>query len=185
MAKNNLCIVARERGKIVALRETHNIWVNTGRTFLSALMSYTDGTTPERDDRVLYMGFGVGGDKQEAASAETSPITDYYPGTNVQSCLDPYVTTLERPVLCSTGVWLKQIEAVDHPTIFSTRYTCSITTSEINDALYPKVPLAEIGLFTSAADPAEPDNDLIAYATFEAVEKTDLFSFEVYWSVRF
>ena len=37
--KNNLKLTVRERGKIVARREGHNIWVDLGREYLAGLIS--------------------------------------------------------------------------------------------------------------------------------------------------
>ena len=102
--RNNLRITARERGKIAARREGHNIWLDLGREYLAsliALASYSPDT-PERNDRVKYMGFGIGGTRQVAPGvANTAPLVVAYPGTNAQTDTDPLVTTLERPVRVS------------------------------------------------------------------------------------
>src|SRR3990172_4320519 len=52
----------RERGKLVpgSIRESKNIWTNTGREYLALLMSLQVGSTPFRQDRMAYIGVGIG-----------------------------------------------------------------------------------------------------------------------------
>jgi hypothetical protein len=122
--KQNLRIVARERGKIVAKREGHNIWLNLGREYLAKLIAYISlgPDVPELDFRVKYMGLGIGGTAQLApAAANAPPISPPYVGTNTQTDVDPTVTYLERPVRISGSaspypglagdVWLGTVQA--------------------------------------------------------------------------
>jgi hypothetical protein len=102
--KSNLIITARERGKIVARRVGHNIWLNIGREYLAHLIGYSlfVPLTPERDDRIRYMGVGIGGNRQLAlTTANAPPLITAYPGSNAQSDTDPAILTLERPVRIS------------------------------------------------------------------------------------
>ena len=73
--RNNLVLTARERGKIVARREGHNIWLNLGREYLASLIDYISFSplTPERNDRIQYMGVGIGGTRQLALGVANSP----------------------------------------------------------------------------------------------------------------
>src|SRR5258706_2181307 len=99
--KNNLFLTARERGKIVARREGHNIWLNLGREYLASFIAYASFAplATEREDRIRYMGLGVGGTRQSAlAVANGPPIGTAYPGSNSQQDTDPTVVRLERPV---------------------------------------------------------------------------------------
>ncbi len=64
----NLNLTMRERGKIVARREGHNIFLNAGRAWISRLISYATFSplVAEDDDRIRYMGLGIGGSRQLA-----------------------------------------------------------------------------------------------------------------------
>ena len=108
--KQNLHLVARERGKIVARRDGHNIFVDLGREWLSRLIAYQSYSPDvyQRDDRVRYMGFGIGGNRQLALpTANSFPIggagNPYAAsshtgiGANQQTDLDRTVTTLLLP----------------------------------------------------------------------------------------
>jgi hypothetical protein len=200
--QNNLKLIARDRGKIVARREGHNIWLDIGREYLAALIALTSygPDTPERNDRIKYMGFGVGGTRQVAPGiANTAPISVAYPGTNVQTDLDPTVTRLERPVRVSgtttspsspysaTDVWLGTIQAPPiHTTTSQVTFRRLFTQTEISYATFLSVPLSEVGLYTSLAVPiGRPYNTPVAYDTFDTISKTGAFEIEVDWTVRF
>jgi hypothetical protein len=199
--KNNLRIVVRERGKLVTSREGHNIWLDLGRAYLArfmALASYGPDT-PERNDRIKYMGFGIGGTRQIApAVANAAPLSVAYPGTNTQTDLDPLVTMLERPVRLSgsttapadpyspTDVWLGQLQVPSvHNTPYETTYRRLFTQLEISYSTFTTVPLSEIALFTSVAVPqGQPHNTAVAYDTFDTFSKTGAFELEVEWTIR-
>ncbi len=197
--KQNLIITARERGKIVARREGHNIWLNLGSEYLSQLIAYKSfgPDLTERDDRVRYMGLGIGGTQQLApATANNPPISPPYVGTNNQTDTDPTVTYLERPVRLSgsdtaypglTGdVWVGQIQApATHDGVTHTTFKRLFTAAEISYVPFLSVPLSEVGLFTSAADPNIWRNNPIAYDTFDTLSKTLAVESEVDWELRF
>lgn len=196
--KQNLSIVARERGKIVARREGHNIWVDLGREYLAGLIAYASfgPDIPERDDRIKYMGFGIGSTRQVAPSvANNPPISPPYTGTNLQTDIDPTVTTLERPVRVSGSssnypglagdVWIGQVQApAVHATATETTFRRLFTQLEVSYAPFLSVPLSEIGLFTSAADPENYLNTLVAYDSFDTLSKTAAFEIEVAWTIQ-
>ena len=110
--KPNVHIVARERGKIVARREGHNVFVDNGRQFLAELMSLesADPDAIERNDRIKSIGLGIGGIGQTyTVEVSAAPFTTYYSvgndphGTtgaeyNHDFPISPLITTLERPV---------------------------------------------------------------------------------------
>lgn len=197
--KQNVHLVARERGKIVARRDGHNIWVNLGREYLASLIAYSSFTplTPERNDRVRYMGVGIGGTRQLAlAVANAAPLTTAYPGANAQTDTDASVTTLERPVRLAGSsdpypgqggdTWIGQVQApATHATATEVTFKRLFTAPEVSYNPFLTVPLSEVGLFTGAADPHVYNNLLIAYDTFDTLSKTNAFELEIDWSVRF
>ena len=199
--KQNLKIIARERGKIVERREGHNIFLNLGREWLARLISYTSFSplTPEDDNRIRYMGFGIGGSRQLApGTANVSPLVDGYPGTNGQTDTDPTVTTLERPVRISGSsvtypglagdIWLGQVQPVtsaSHGTAWEVTFVRLFTQEELSYLPYLTVPLSEIMLFTNAADPGYYLGTGMAYDTFDTLSKTVAFELQVEWTIRF
>ena len=197
--KQNLKLTMRDRGKIVGRREGHNIWVNVGREYLAELISYAafSPDTPERNDRIKYMGLGIGGTRQLALDAANSaPIAPPYTGANNQTDLDPTVSQLERPVRISGSdsdypglsgdVWIGTVQApAEHALATEATYRRVFTQLEVSYSPFLSVPLSEIGLFTSAADPGLYRNSLVAYDTFDTLSKTSAFELEVEWTIRF
>jgi hypothetical protein len=197
--KSNLVLTARCRGKIAARRVGHNIWLNLGREYLASLISYASfgPAVPERNDRIQYMGLGIGGTQQLAlAVANAAPLVTAYPGSNAQTDTDPTVTTLERPVRVSGGstaypgvggdVWLAQVQAP--PTFVpptSATFSVLFQESDVSYSPFLSVPLSEVMLFTSAASISVWNNTGVAYDTFDTISKTDAFDLEVSWTVRF
>ena len=197
--RQNLSLIARERGKIVARRDGHNIWLNLGREYLAQLIAYSAFAplTTYREDRIRYMGLGIGGTRQLAIGlANTAPLSTAYPGSNLQTDADPAVTNLERPVRISgtntnppynvADVWLGQIQAP--PTFQSAtqvKFKRLFTQTDVSYTTYLTVPLSEIMLCTHAANPNVFNNTGIAYDTFDTISKTDAFELEVAWTVRF
>lgn len=197
--KQNLHLVARERGKIVARRDGHNIFVDLGREWLCQLISYSafSPDVPYRNDRVRYMGVGIGGTRQLALGvANAAPLVTVYPGTNSQTDTEPTVTKLERPVRVtgSTSVtpgisgdrWIEQVQAPPlFPSGTSTTFRRLFQKTEVSYSTFTTVPLSEIGLFTDSADPQIFDNTLIAYDTFDTLSKTSAIEIEVSWTLSF
>ena len=155
--KQNIEIIARERGKIVARREGHNIWLNTGRGYLADLISLIsyNPDNPLQDNRIKYMGLGIGGAQQLAVNAVANPpLSTGYPGPNAQTDVDPDLIRLERPVRISGGsltypgnigvdVWLGQVVAPpDQPTSTEVKFARTFILDEISYAPYLSVPLS-------------------------------------------
>lgn len=214
----NVWITVRERGKRVPqhCRHEHNIWVDLGREYLARVIAanatFDDHFAEPPREFIQYMGVGIGGDSQVHPAAYTAPLNvDYPPGTtlgadgNKFSDEDLTVTTLERPVKINpvSPLWLEQ---VNHPPTFSNgsktvRFDYKFDQPTINNVgPYTVVPLSEVGLFLSTADPDagnvyDPLNPpsligvgrqtLVAYNTFCAIPKTVSFSLEVRWELRF
>lgn len=197
--KSNLRLTVRERGKIVTRREGHNIFLNLGREWLAQLINYTSFSplTAERDDRIRYMGVGIGGNRQLSLGvANADPLLTAYPGTNIQTDTDPTVTGLERPVRISgssspypglgTDVWLSSVTApAVHPVATQTTFTHLFGQTDVSYSPFLTVPLSEVALFTNAANPLVFNNTAIAYDTFDTISKTVAFELEVDWTIRF
>lgn len=186
-------------------QRTHNIITNTGRQFMAEVITaatFGSGTFTRHDDSVVrYIGFGIGGTRQADPSAVIAPLADAYPagygGTNVQTDTDPTVARLERPVLVSSGpdVWMKEISVPGtFPTAMETTFIATFTQLEINIGAFTAVPLSEIALYKSSADPSLPNGGAgaypgatghtIAYDTFNSFQKTGIFNLQVRWTWR-
>jgi hypothetical protein len=197
--KQNLHIIARDRGKIVERRDGHNIWLNLGREWLARLIAYQSlgPDTPEEDARVKYMGFGIGGTQQLAPGAANAvPISPPYVGTNNQTDTDPTLSVIERPVRVSGSssaypglagdIWIGTIQApAVHTLPTETTFSRVFTLTEISFTPFLSVPLSEIGLFIASSDPENFQNTMIAYDTFDTLSKTTSFELEVQWTIKF
>ena len=167
--------------------------------------------TPAEDMRIRYMGLGIGGNRQlQLAVANATPLgaappgaAGHYPGTNIQTDTDPTVTRLERPVRLTSpipaapvpppydfaDVWLGQVQApAVYPTTTSVKFVRIFSELEISYGPFLTVPLSEIGLFLSSPGAIYvnlPFNTCVAYDTFDSVSKTNAFSLEVDWTIKF
>lgn len=196
----NIELDVRERGKIVQRERTHNIVTNIGRQFLAeVIVSDTPAPTITRHQNtvVRYIGFGIGGSRQNSSIATNPPFSIDYPGVNTQTDTNLAVTGLQRPVkVTSAPLWMREITApATFPTATSVRFTAVFSETDINFGSYASVPLSEIGLFSSAASTALPNGAsgvypgagglMFAYDTFNTIHKSGLFSIEVRWEFRF
>lgn len=209
----NLEIDLIERGKRKHHHASHNIVVNTGRQFLAEVITPATlgpGTfTRTQDTCVRYVGFGLGGTRQYSPSAVVAPYASLYPAGyeyagaphNAQTDVDVTVARLERPAAVvdyagPTPLWMRQIST---PGTFDalerTKFIAIFSETDINFGGFTSVPLSEIGLYKSSADPSLPNGGagaypgptghLIAYDTFDTIHKTGVFSIEVRWEWRF
>jgi hypothetical protein len=184
--RSNLRLIMRERGKIVARREGHNIWLRLGAEWLASLTQYAtlglplywgtpqDTVTYLTEYRIRGIGVGIGGTRQLTVPVPGN-LDIYYPGTNAQTDTDPTVTALERPVrlsnldtpsqeppadygLMAGDVWLGQVVCpATQPTSTSVTFSRLFLASEISYNTYvPTVPLSECALVTGMADPTKP-----------------------------
>src|SRR5262245_55416648 len=198
LVKSNLKVTVRERGKIVDRRQGQNIWLDLGREYLAQLIAFQSfgPDTPVRDDRIKYMGLGIGGTAQIAlGTANSAPIDPPYTGTNLQDDVTPIVTTLERPVRVTgsdaayPGIagdqWIGQIQAPpDLSTSGEVVFRRIFTEDEVSYDPFLKVPISEIMLFTSAADPENYQNTGVAYETIATLTKTNAVAIEFEWTIR-
>ena len=210
-AESNIQLIVRERGKIVQREETHNIVTNIGRQFLAetitpATLGPGAAFTRTANQVVRYIGFGIGGSRQTASAAANPPFDTDYPGTNVQTDIDTTISGLERPAAVSgtintpgvpsPAVWMNEIATPGtFPSATTTRFIALFTELHLNFGTYASVPLSEIGLFRGDADVTAPNGGggaypgagglILAYDTFNTIQKTGLFSVEVRWEFRF
>lgn len=209
--KQNLKLTARERGKIVERREGHNIFVNVGREWLSKIVSYDSlpsvGVAPSHPasaaeyHRIRYIGFGIGGDAQTAPAALfTAAPFNAYPWddhTFTQTDSDPTVYALESPVpITSTGSsfpndyqWVGQVVAPpEYPQPGHVRYSRIFVEAELTFGGAPLMPVSEVALFTNAAAynlKPEGSGPVIAYDTFNTLNKTNAIAIEIEWTLKF
>lgn len=196
--RQNLRLTLRdERGKLCGRREGHNIWLATGAEWLTRLMGLkaVDPDVPEENARIKYMGLGVGGNRQFAQARLAVAPYDVYAGTNAQTDQNPAVTRLERPVRVSGGEgaypgvstdrWLAAVQAPpDYPSARTVRYRRIFTRQEVSYGNFLSIPISEIGLFISSADPAFYLNTPVAYDTFDPLSKTSAVALEVTWDLE-
>lgn len=210
--------VDRKTGKLVHKREGHNVFVNRGRKWLrdhcspfsftglpltgGVHFNETSGLSRNAvsNYKPRWMGVGVGGALQH--------WTDPGPGEQIESTL---VQNLESPIAVNDTYWLKEIlpnglpeddvEGVAYPDEYITRMRgvfdlgdVSYIPSAGNEARNPYdnlVPISEVALFTSEADPtAHPGltggvDGFIAYHVFATIPKTPGIILEVDWDLRF
>lgn len=188
-AKSNIEIILRERGKVVDRRETHNIFPTIGEEWLANLIC-GDST-----DKIKYIGFGIGGSRQNNSMVDAPPLSLSYPtiGARSQTDIDMGVTALERPVCISSAslpitpgddIWLKEV-TYTHPAANKTRFVCVLTELELSFAPFVIVPASEAGLFTADKSPLIRTNVLVAYDTFDPIPKTTAMELEIRWVVTF
>lgn len=212
--RQNVELTVRERGKIVARRAGHNIFLNLGREWLPGLVSYSvlpsgappppTPVTPAEDRRVRYVGLGIGSTRQNNLGiANGAPFVTDYPGTNLRTDTDPTVVRLERPVRFSSpdsanpteppyhadDVWLGQVQApAIYPVPTSVKFQRVVLEDEISYGPYLIVPLSEVGLFLHSVSPDYVhlhDNTCVAYDSFDTLSKTNAFAVEIAWTLRF
>lgn len=208
-ARWNVQITLEERGKRKIHHRSHNIYVNVGRQFIletitASAFPSASSFTRLQDSVVRYIGFGLGGSRQNSSLAALAPIgTTLYPGTNTQTDTDPATFRLERPIKVTGSdvtqidpgdLWMRQISPVGSlPAQNRVTYAAVFSQTDLQVGAL-SMPLSEIGLFKSSADPALPNGavgaypgpggHMIAYDTFDTLHKTGQFSIRVEWSLR-
>lgn len=206
----NLEIDLFDRGKRRRWHQaTHNIILNLGRQMMAEMITASSfgglGVfTPTRSEVARYIGFGIGGERQTDPAAASSPLSDAWPagygGSNDNTDEDVTVRGLERPVqVTAAPLWMNQIAAPGtFPTATSTRFVASFASSDFNFGSAPgapAIPLSEIALYNSSADPSLPNGvagaypgtglHTMAYDTFPPFNITAIFGMEVRWEFRF
>jgi hypothetical protein len=201
----NLEILGFDRGKRRVLHQrTHNIVTNTGRQFiaenLAAAAFSGGGFTRQQNTVVRYVGLGIGGTRQNAPAALQAPLSDAYPGgyggSNNQTDIDVSVARLERPVRATESAWMKQVGApASFPSANAVTWVAQFDAVDVNLTPHTVMPISEVGLYSSGADPAQPNGAagtypggsgfLVAYDTFISLPKTGYWSLLVRWTWKF
>ena len=177
--KANVHIVARERGKKVigSCRDSHNIFVNLGRQYITEVISPQDASFNSHQSDlanvrvVRSIGMGIGSTEQTILVDTVYPTFAVdYPGgatfTDTPASLALAPAYLERPVKVTgtagpgvnPGVWMKDVAvppAYTTTPVHSVTYTTLFSTTDFQlGGAYPAVPLSEVGLFLSDQDPS-------------------------------
>jgi len=168
----------------------------------------------ETSDRIRYMGAGIGGVSQGNIPATISaPIVTTYPvgfdpttsggnDYNDEFPVAPLITTLERPVKISgstnpyaaapgTDVWLMDTPNArffnTHQDLTSATFHGRLVGAETILAGFTSLPLSEVGLFTdgTGVDINSAYSPIIAYFSFDTIQKNSSNTVEFIWSLRF
>lgn len=185
-ANFNARLVEPESKRIVAERTLHNVFTNTGRDWLAHLVAWSTIGTPDvayTNRRVRWMSVGSG------TQLETV-------GVNV----------LNTPLLVTAGRYLSALQTSDFPTVRAVRFYKEFSQNEISYLPGQVIPVTEAGLFVdvfpastaggsedsavgggfdTTISPAIAANAPVAYATFDAINKTQDFNLEIRWEFRF
>lgn len=213
--KSNVAIKVYERGKLITQRDGHNVWVDRGRQYLAGMVGYLSATpTPERVERVRYMGLGIGSEQQTRPDlADAPPLSTSYPSgydpnaTNGHAyrksySIEPPISTLERPVritggsnpyptAAGTDVWL-----IDHPALYFTHMSLYELTAhglvdcgagELIYSPFTEMPLSEMALMVDevAVTPHTAYSPVVAYFSFDTILLDASNVIEVIWRARF
>jgi hypothetical protein len=177
----NVLVRARDTrtGQVIAERIGHNVWTNTGREYSCLLKTYDANDRPYRDDRIKYVGLGIG----------TQPET-------------VNVNRLVTPVQYEIGTFLKPIALgrtsfqVSGGVRTAVRYSCTFLETDITFGGAGSILISECGLFTDgdiATNVAGTrDRGLnsatsqapVAYHTFDPIPKTSTIQLELIWELR-
>lgn len=211
---NDVRLIVRDRGKLVTTRDGNNVFVSRGHQWLAELVTYATlgPDTYERNDRISYMQFGIGGNRQSAPTiADAAPLSAAYAAGNDPNVtgghaynkewpLYPAISTLERPIRITGGfanypgvptdAWL-----LGHPSVYAThptRYTTAIhgfVDTTAGDILYPPfsaMPLSEIGLLTDGVGVASnlAYSAVVAYYTFDTIVLLPSMQLEAIWTLK-
>lgn len=162
--RSNVHMTFRERGKKVAARDGHNMWVTLGSTYLSRVVTPTATWEhlAEGAGVIKYMGVGIGG---VYGTDVVGQLANDYPGQHTYEDDDSLTpVTLERPVkLTGSGgrastnnTWLNTITVNGStPSFFGTpttnvEFICSFDETDVGlGGVFASVPLTEVGLFLS------------------------------------
>lgn len=168
-------------GKVVNKVEGHNIWTNTGREYLTQLMSIETAGSPGvgyRNDAIAYIGVGT--------------------GTQIE---DVGVTALVTPVEYNTGLFLAALDVPPTfpltPSLTTVRFHRTFLENEITIVPASTADITELGLFTNggpSSDYSAGSRDLTfasaatqapaAYKSFSPLQKTDQLQLDVSWEIR-
>jgi hypothetical protein len=204
--ESNVRLRAYVGDKLVDERESHNILTNIGRNWLRDLVGFTDFTglaggafaSPDTrtDERATYIAFGVGG----VLSADPTIYNATQEELVTVSALEDYVK------IDATPTYMKAVEDQTNGSdsivgSYAIRFISTILESEISFAanvsksgglaVGTNVPISEVGLYLSGANPAvDLDNAtnnarLVAYNLFDSITVTPNIVLRIEWELRF
>lgn len=201
--ESNVRISTQKDGRVLDVRESHNVLTNTGRRWMAQLLGSSDYTNPNAlpshtTEKVMYMGLGCGGSLQtdvRFARFQSALVT---------------VTSLEDPVSFKQNnvqYWLKKVNnQVLNGTYFPgfpngtiTKFVLEISESNLafanntayrsNTVVGTQVPISEAGLYLSSAQTQiqvpTNDNKLVAYDIFSPIIVTPNVTLKIEWELRF
>jgi hypothetical protein len=183
----NVTIAVRNgQGKVIEIRDRHNIFVDQGRQWLPKLASGDTVFGHAYPQVIGYMGFGKGGALQDVP-AERTAQTENSSVTDIATIVDLTVTPTNLAAVTHV-----------HPNSTTVRFTRILTSSEMIFGPTTAVPLSECGLFIidnaffsagvdiDIASPPSPSTPrLIAYQQFRTITKTGDISLQFDWELRF
>jgi len=188
-AMANFEVFLRDKdGRVVpeSIRRAHNVFTTTGRNWLSKLCGWRTLGSPDEpytNRRVRWMAVGTGSQPEVTS-----------------------VTSLQTPTLFLGSDYLAPISSVSFPTSTSIRFTRVFGLTEVS--ISGPVVLTEAGLYvdvnpynfvtggegfedtvapvgTSVLNPEIGTNPPAAYKNFDPITKTQDFTLELRWDLRF
>lgn len=184
-------------GRIVEERESHNIFVNYGREWISELIAWDTSMVQFRGDRIRFVAVGIGGTSQSMTMANVQALgyngfADYWDydspftslstgglatgnttGTTgpVQTDQDPLVTGLEYPVQMTDQDYYDEVKMpASFPEAGIVRFTAVLGYNDVSFGAFTTVPLSEIGLFTGSTTEGVTDQSM---PPLDATEQRD------------
>jgi hypothetical protein len=200
-----LTVFDKDTGRIVDIRQSHNVLTNIGRSWLRSLVGFANGSVIDvangyiegagnvhTSERIGFMGFGVGGAKASSPYFRTQEelVT---------------VTSLEDWVRYDSSNYLVQVnnqstEAGSFPDAYTIRFVANVPESAISysgnqsksaASVGTVVPITEAGLYLSGADKSQnPDHAdnvtrLVCYNIFDKITITPNVTFRAEWDLLF
>lgn len=184
---SNVRLSLRDRidGEVIDQRESHNIYVDYGREWISEAISYQATLTPFRDDLIRYMAVGIGGTQQTMtavnirtlgyagfaddwdysvappAGLSTGGLGGAGAAGATQTDSDPTVTGLEYPVQVTSTQYYNTIKVpATFPVAGVVRYTSVLGYNDVSFGAFTQVPISEVGLFTSSLTAGVTDTQM-------------------------
>lgn len=167
-------------------RVAHNVFTDVGRDWLAHLVVWSTIGSPDvpvTNRRLRWIGVGTGTQLEQAS-----------------------VSALNEPVEADEdGNYLLPLQTHDFPALKTVRVFKEFTTTEISTSTNPVVAVTEAGLFVDVHPVSSiggvddsavgledttlnrqvASNALVAYKTFDVINKTQDFNLEIQWELRF
>lgn len=164
--------------------------------------------TPQRADRIRYMGLGMGSVDATAAAQAAVFLAAYPPGSDpqgtngqsyqVEDPTGPLITALERPVRRTgtqdpynaapgTDVWLYGDLLPTFPDSQAVSFVVDVdaTGGELIYGTFPTMPISEAALMTDTGNVNTPFSEAVFYADFATIDLTTTSTVRFTWTIRF